>query len=111
MLAGHRASIYAGGHTHLQLLRRLGDALYLNPGSIGLPLAEDRFPWPPRFADYALVEIEAGATSVDLRRIAVDAEAAERAAAEGGMPHPHEWAALLGRRIVRRNAEAIQAPC
>lgn len=64
MLAGHPASIYAGGHTHLQLLRRLPEALYLNPGSVGLPLATgEPALWPPPFADYALVEAEVGAIS------------------------------------------------
>lgn len=112
MLAGHPASIYAGGHTHLQLLRRLPEALYLNPGSVGLPLATgEPALWPPPFADYALVEVEVGATSVELRRVAVDAKAAERAAAESGMPHAHQWAAILAQRITRRNAEAIQAYC
>lgn len=112
MLAGHPASISAGGHTHLQLLRRLGGALYLNPGSVGLPVATgDPSLAHPRFADYALVEVEGGAADVDLRRVAVPADAVERAAAGSGMPHPRQWAALLGRRIIRRNAEAIQARC
>ncbi|HEV8191691.1 MAG TPA: metallophosphoesterase family protein, partial [Ktedonobacterales bacterium] len=31
------ATILAGGHTHLQMLRRYGDAHLVNPGSVGLP--------------------------------------------------------------------------
>jgi diadenosine tetraphosphatase ApaH/serine/threonine PP2A family protein phosphatase len=108
MLAGRSASIYAGGHTHLQLLRRFGDALYVNPGSVGLPLAAHH---SSRFADYAIIEVESGVSSVELRRVFVDAEAVERAAIEGGMPHARQWAAILGRRIMRRNAEAIRASC
>jgi histidinol-phosphate aminotransferase len=110
MLAGRPASIYAGGHTHLQLLRRLGEALYLNPGSVGLPLATgDPSLSHPRVADYALVEIDESTASVELRRVTVDAKAVEQAALGSGMPYPAEWAALLGRRIIRRNAEAIDA--
>ncbi len=37
MLADHDADIYAGGHTHIQLLRRHGIAQIINPGSVGLP--------------------------------------------------------------------------
>jgi hypothetical protein len=37
MLAGRAAAILAGGHTHVQLLRRQGELLIVNPGSVGLP--------------------------------------------------------------------------
>src|SRR5213078_4941487 len=33
---GHHAALLAGGHTHLQWTRRIGDALYVNPGSVGI---------------------------------------------------------------------------
>ena len=33
---GHDATLLAGGHTHLQWTRRIGDALYVNPGSVGI---------------------------------------------------------------------------
>jgi putative phosphoesterase len=108
MLASRPASIYVGGHTHLQLLRRIGDALYVNPGSVGLPLAAHD---SSRFADYGLVAVEGGVASVELRHVVVDAEAVERAAIESGVPHPREWAAILARRILRRNAEAVEATC
>src|SRR6516162_3290292 len=35
MLAGPPAQLYAGGHTHQQLLRRHRDVLVLNPGTVG----------------------------------------------------------------------------
>jgi hypothetical protein len=91
MLAGHPVSIYAGGHTHLQLLRRHGGALYLNPGGVGLPVATgDPSLSHPRFADHPLVEIEGAAAGVELRRVAVHAEAVELAAAESGIPDPRQ---------------------
>ena len=37
MIAGHRATIFAGGHTHIPLLRRHEQILFVNPGSVGLP--------------------------------------------------------------------------
>ena len=35
-LGGSGAAALAGGHTHLQQIRRLGDAIFFNPGSVGL---------------------------------------------------------------------------
>jgi predicted phosphodiesterase len=46
----------AGGHTHFQWTRRVGDAVYVNPGSVGIPLERwnDRRPVEHR-AEYAIV--------------------------------------------------------
>lgn len=110
MLAEFPAAIYAAGHTHVQLLRRLGDVLFVNPGSVGLPLdAAPPGSVIPLFADYALIEAESGAAGVVLRRVAVDASEAAGAARAADMPHGDEWAAILGRRITSRNATAIAA--
>src|SRR5215469_7483235 len=35
-LAGHDATLFAGGHTHTQQMRRLGNSWYVNPGSVSL---------------------------------------------------------------------------
>lgn len=40
MFAGASASILAGGHTHVPLIRRYGTSTIVNPGSVGLPFAE-----------------------------------------------------------------------
>ena len=52
---GTSADVLAGGHVHVQQLRRVGDALYVNPGSIGRGYdhlqPEDDF----RFDPWALV--------------------------------------------------------
>lgn len=37
MFDGDEGTLYAGGHTHVRLLRQTGDRLLLNPGSVGLP--------------------------------------------------------------------------
>ncbi|MGH8985617.1 MAG: hypothetical protein ACRDY6_17310, partial [Acidimicrobiia bacterium] len=100
-------------HTHLQLARRLERGLLVNPGSVGLPLHSGaeapslpvREPRLPRFAEYALVEADAE-IAVELRRVPVDVGALERAGHASGMPYPDWWAAGLGRRVARRNAEA-----
>lgn len=103
LFAGAAADLLAGGHTHLQLARRLGGGLLVNPASVGLPLHSDAEapsrsagePRLPRFAEYALVEADAE-TAVELRRVPVDVGALERAGHGSGMPSPDEWAAGLG---------------
>ncbi|HEX5690821.1 MAG TPA: metallophosphoesterase family protein, partial [Roseiflexaceae bacterium] len=55
-LGGYDAVALTGGHTHLQQLRRVGDALFFNPGSVGRAFArhqpEGRFRYDP-WAEYA----------------------------------------------------------
>lgn len=115
IFAGAAFDVLAGGHTHVQLARRRGEGVLVNPGSVGLPLHAEagtgsltaREPRLPRFAEYALVEADAE-IAVELRRVPVDGGALERAGQASGMPHPDWWAAGLGRRIARRNDEAIR---
>jgi putative phosphoesterase len=40
MLADHHAAVTVCGHTHVQLLRRLGDRVVVNVGSVGMPFEE-----------------------------------------------------------------------
>ena len=42
-LRGHSATIYVGGHTHVQMIQRFREAYVINPGSVGFPFAIDRF--------------------------------------------------------------------
>jgi predicted phosphodiesterase len=72
---GHDAALLAGGHTHLQWTRRIGDALYVNPGSVGL--SWDRHTDPPvirPLAEWALVTVEDGVVAVEFRQVAYAAE-------------------------------------
>jgi putative phosphoesterase len=107
MLTHQSASIYAGGHTHLQLLRRIGASLYLNPGSVGLPLgsltSSPGSPTLPSWAEYALIESRPGGREIAFRRVAV--EVATLVAATAAMPYP-SWAVDLERRIERFNAQS-----
>jgi len=67
---GHDAALLAGGHTHLQWTRRIGDALYVNPGSVGL--SWDRHTDPPvvrSLAEWALVTVQDGAVAVEFRQV------------------------------------------
>jgi len=70
---GHDAALLAGGHTHLQWTRRIGDALYVNPGSVGL--SWDRHTDPPvvrPLAEWALVTVQDGVVAVEFRQVSWD---------------------------------------
>ena len=87
-------SLLAGGHTHLQWTRRIDDALYVNPGSVGI--SYDRHREPPvlrALAEWALVTIEDGAVGVEFRQVPYSADDVRSAAAGSGRPYADEWAA------------------
>jgi putative phosphoesterase len=94
----HDAALLAGGHTHLQWTRRIGDALYVNPGSVGI--SYDRHaPEPPALrplAEWALVTVEGAAVSVEFRQVPYAAEEARAAAMRSGRPFADEWGAQWG---------------
>ncbi len=69
------ATLMAGGHTHIQMLRQHRGRLLINPGSVGL--AFERFVGgaPPTLmvhAEYAIVEARANDVSVTLHRVGLD---------------------------------------
>lgn len=90
MLGDRRATVLAGGHTHLPLFRTHGDALLLNPGSVGMPFAEFVNGGRPTLlpcAEYAIVEDRPdGTVRVDLRRVEVPVSDLVRAAARRDYP-------------------------
>jgi predicted phosphodiesterase len=97
LLGATDAAVLAGGHVHLQFVRRVGDAFFVNPGSVGLSYdheqAEDAFR-ADSWAAYAVVETEeAGALEVAFRRVPFEAAAVVAATLESGMPYPDDYAA------------------
>jgi predicted phosphodiesterase len=104
--AAPQAHVFAGGHSHRQLLRPYRQSLLVNPGSVGLPLgslvSSPGAPPLPSWAEYALVEVDGADVEVTFRRVAVDV--APLAAATEPMPHS-TWAGDLERRIERWNAK------
>lgn len=99
MLDGVDVDIAACGHTHVQLLRR-GDAVTLiNPGSIGLggtgPGTPDLPPARPASgAEFAVLEVRDGASSVTFRHVDLDIRTMVAAAHATGMPDVPGWARL-----------------
>ena len=91
---GHDAALLAGGHTHLQWSRRIGEALYVNPGSVGI--SYDRHSDPPLLrplAEWALVTVTDATAAVEFRQVPYAVEDAQAAAKRSGRPHADEWAA------------------
>lgn len=86
----YEATVLAGGHTHVQMLRRYGRSLLINPGSVGQPFAcfpftgkrPHIFPW----AEYGIVSQVKGVLSVDLRRVPVDKVAVRKSVISSGFP-------------------------
>ena len=63
---GH--ALLVGGHTHFQWAKPLGEALYVNPGSVGLPVYRWNDRRPLDHAEYAIVHGDA----VEFRRCEVE---------------------------------------
>lgn len=81
----------AGGHTHIQMLRQHRGTLVVNPGSVGLPFKEyvgGQTPTLLDHAEYATVEADRGAITVDLRGVPIDKQALRDAVAACDNPLP-----------------------
>lgn len=88
-LAGTTATVMAGGHTHLQMLRQHRGILIANPGSVGMPFREFANGCAPEIlahAEYAIVEADADGVTVSLRRVALDKAALKKEAAASSNP-------------------------
>ncbi|MFL5958747.1 MAG: metallophosphoesterase family protein [Gaiellaceae bacterium] len=91
---GHDAALLAGGHTHLQWTRRLADALYVNPGSVGISYDRHTDPVVLRpLAEWALVTVADGTIAVEFRQVPYSRDDVVAAAARSGRPYADEWAA------------------
>lgn len=77
-LGGDSDTLYCGGHTHVQFLRRVRDTFHFNPGSIGLAYShhqpDDAFR-ADTIAEYAVLTVENDRVALEFRRVpyAVDA--------------------------------------
>ena len=88
-LGGRHATVMAGGHTHIQMLRQHRGSLLVNPGSVGLPFREYVQGGPPTIlahAEYDIIAAEPDALGVELRRVPLSREALRAAAAAWDSP-------------------------
>lgn len=93
-LDGVDADVVAGGHTHLQFVRRRGATVFVNPGSVGLSYDHEQDeasfridPW----AAYAVVTTGGGALRIEFRRLPLDVNATAAAFRGNGHPDADTW--------------------
>lgn len=90
---GLEVDLYAGGHTHVQFIKRYHDKHLMNPGSVGLPyiIHKDGSTINFTVAEYALLELVSGQLNVAFRRVVYDLEKLEQAVLSSDMPHQEHW--------------------
>jgi predicted phosphodiesterase len=94
--SGFNATFFAGGHTHIQQIRRIGDWWYVNPGSVALPYnwehsnmisGEIRVdPW----ADYAILSYEDNTFGVAFRHVFYEVIELASIIRKSGRPHAEQ---------------------
>jgi predicted phosphodiesterase len=83
------ADLLVGGHTHRQWTRQIGRALYVNPGSVGLPFDHHQSEGELRIspvAAYAIAFVDDTEVSVDFRRIPYSLDRLREAVIASGRP-------------------------
>ena len=81
-----KTSYLLTGHSHRQFIRTHNGKTILNPGSVGIPQGGTR--WPA----YALLRVENGSVSFQLRQVPYDITAAIHAQFENGLvEYSHCW--------------------
>lgn len=92
-LGAYSDHILTGGHTHAQQIRRNGELFFFNPGSVGFAYShyqpDGQFHADP-WAEYAILTVENGQTSLEFRRIDFEVEELIRIYRESGRPFADE---------------------
>jgi predicted phosphodiesterase len=94
MIAGYTATVIAGGHTHVQMMRQHKGAIIVNVGSVGMPFEQALFQGAPRilpWAEYGIIDHVDDAIGIELFRVPTDFEAIKRVTYASGMPDTDEW--------------------
>ncbi|MBC7876796.1 MAG: metallophosphoesterase family protein [Anaerolineales bacterium] len=92
---GQKATVFIGGHSHIQMYRRHGDVLVLNSGSVGnafmYAYAPGSIPSLLPWAEYTIISQNGNSLDVDLRRIYFDTEDLQKKVRESGLPGTDWW--------------------
>lgn len=108
MLPGHEATVFAGGHTHVRLLRQTAMGIVINPGSVGLPGVGPDDPGlatheDVHWADYATVIWGRGAIRTAFHRVPVSVADVLETGRSSGMPG-FDWWTSKWQSIARESA-------
>jgi putative phosphoesterase len=94
MISGFHSTVMAGGHTHVQMLRRYEDIMIINPGSVGIPVIkkeDGREVCHPPWAEFAILTYSEGEINITFNRVPYDVEPLFHAAYSSGMPLVEWW--------------------
>ena len=94
-LEGQTATVFIGGHSHIQMHRRYGRKLILNAGSVGNTFKFAFTPGNPPsllpWAEYCIVEQEGDFLRSDMRRIYFDIDELLKHVESSGLPSADWW--------------------
>lgn len=92
---GQKATVFIGGHSHIQMYRRYGEKLIVNAGSVGNAF---KFAYSPGnvpsllpWAEYTILSQVGNTLDVDLRRIYFDTNDLLKQVAESKLPGTAWW--------------------
>ncbi len=89
------ASIFIGGHSHIQMERRHGSKLFLNAGSVGnafkFAYTQGNPPSLLPWAEYAIVEQDENSLHADMRRVYFDIAALIEEVKASDLPGAEWW--------------------
>lgn len=96
MLEGVSATIVAGGHTHMAMMRRLAHRLLVNPGSVGLPGVGPGTEGLPvnddvHWLEYAIVESDSTGSRQEFYRIPISMRQLALIMRRSDMPGREWW--------------------
>jgi len=100
MLEGRPGVLLAGGHTHVQQLRRVGQGVFVNPGSVGVAYDRNQTrdePLCDPWAEYAIISDDDDSLAVEFRRVPFGVDKLIDAAREAGYPFSNDLAARYAR--------------
>lgn len=99
LLGSYSPAIMTGGHTHTQQMRRVGDGLFFNPGSIGFVsnylLSTERHKLDP-WAEYAILSCDHGRLHLEFRRVPFDEKRLLSIIGTSGRPHARQYMSQYG---------------
>ena len=92
---GQKATVFIGGHSHIQMYRRYGGKLILNSGSVGNSFMYAFSPGnTPRllpWAEYTIISQNDNYLGVDMRRVYFDTDKLLKLVTQSGLPGSDWW--------------------
>jgi putative phosphoesterase len=95
LLSDQTATVMAGGHTHLQMLRQHMGTFIINPGSVGCPFknvpAPNAVPGLLPWAEYALVHYDNHQLNINMHRVSFDLQRFKELLVQSDLPIKEWW--------------------